>query len=291
MRFLIFLNLTFLAFVSCAQQTDKIGVGTSVPAVAATTTPKGYKMYHHIKRGGPTPKVGQIGMFKVEVWANKTALQRSKGAGYRLEMIDPAQLQHVPPMLDAAYLMSAGDSVTVYQPVDEHMRDLLPPEAKSATEIRFELVLLTIIGEEGKAQMETAANAYVQEIELKTKTTAQSYAAGLLNAQIKTTASGLKYYLETKGTGATVKQGEAVSVNYFGVLTDGTPFDNSFKTRRPMVFPAGGGQMIPGFDEGAMLLHHGDRAYLFMPAKLAYGTQGSGGIPPNSELIFYIEML
>jgi FKBP-type peptidyl-prolyl cis-trans isomerase len=288
MRFFIFLSFSFLALASCAQQTDKAG-GTA--AVEATTTPKGFQMYHHTKHGGPTPKPGQITMFKVEVWANKTLLQRSKGSGYRLEMADPAQLQHVPPMLDAAYLMSVGDSATVYQPVDAQMREMLPPDAKTAKEIRFELVLLTIIGEEGKAQMQKAANEYLQQIEQKVRTTAKSYAAGLLKAQIKTTASGLKYYIETKGTGALPKVGEAVSVNYFGALLDGTPFDNSFKTNRPMVFPAGGGQMIPGFDEGSLLLHHGDRAYLFIPAKLGYGAQGSGSIPPNSELLFYIEML
>lgn len=283
MRFLVFVCFIFFSLVSCAQQSDKV--------TEATTTPKGFKMYHHIKKGGTKPKPGQIALFKVEVIADKVVLQRSKGAGYRLEMIDPSQLSSVPPMLDAAYLMGVGDSATVYQPVDAHLRDLLPPDAKKATDIRFELVLQHIIGEEAKKQMEEAADQYVKEVEQKVKTTLQSYKAGLLNAQIKTTASGLRYYIETKGTGAAVKQGEAVSVNYFGALSDGTPFDNSYKTRRPMVFPAGGGQMIPGFDEGSLLMHHGDRVYLFIPARLGYGEQGSGTIPPNSDLVFYVEML
>jgi FKBP-type peptidyl-prolyl cis-trans isomerase FkpA len=282
MRFIVFFSFILFALSSCAQ-TEK--------SVDPITTPKGYKMYHHRQKGGVTPKVGEIAMFKVEVWANKVSLQRSKGAGYRLEMVDLSQLQHVPPMLDAAYLMGVGDSATVYQPVDDHMRELLPNDAKTAKEIRFELVLLNIIDEQGKAEMENAANVYVNEVAQKTKTIAQNYATGLLNGQIKTTKSGLKYYVETKGTGALVKQGEALSVNYYGVLSNGTSFDNSFKTRRPMVFPAGGGQMIPGFDEGVLHLHHGDRAYLFIPANLGYGAQGFGDVPPNADLIFYIEVL
>jgi FKBP-type peptidyl-prolyl cis-trans isomerase len=283
MRFLIFIFFTSLSLVSCAQQADKV--------TEAITTPKGYKMYHHTKKGGMKPKPGQIALFKVEVIADKVVLQRSKGGGYQLEMMDPAETTSIPPMMDAAYLMGVGDSATVYQPVDDHMRDLLPPDAKKAKDIRFELVLLHIIGGEAKKQMEDAAEQYVKDIEQKVRATAKSYSSGVLNAQIKTLPSGLKYYITTNGTGAPVKQGEAVSVNYFGSLSDGTPFDNSFKTRRPIVFPAGGGQMIPGFDEGAMQLRHGDRAYLFIPSKLGYGKEGSGTIPPNADLIFYIEML
>ena len=298
-RNLLLSHFLLFALVSCAQQpapqqtgTLENGVPSKENATSNTTlTPHGYRFVHHRKNEGPKPKVGETALFFVNVWAGKTLLQRSKGAGFRLEIVDPSRMGHVPPMMDAAFMMSRGDSATVYQKVDAQMRDALPQEAKDAEELRFELVLNGIISAEANAKIAEQVQAMTKQIEEKVQTTAKSYASGLLNAQLKKTPSGLKYYVETAGEGAAVKEGEALQVHYFGVLKDGTPFDNSFAIRKPLVFPAGGGQMIPGFDQGVMQLRHGDKAYLFIPPSLGFGDQESGFIPPNSELIFYVEIL
>jgi FKBP-type peptidyl-prolyl cis-trans isomerase FkpA/FKBP-type peptidyl-prolyl cis-trans isomerase FklB len=66
-------------------------------------------------------------------------------------------------------------------------------------------------------------------------------------------------------------------------------FDNSYDRGGPAPFNVG--SLIPGFNEGMKLLNRGGKALLFIPSKLGYGEQGAGGdIPPNADLVFYIEM-
>ena len=76
------------------------------------------------------------------------------------------------------------------------------------------------------------------------------------------------------------------------MLTDGTKFDSSIDRGKPITFPIGTGRVIPGWDEGLMLLKTGEKARLIIPSHLAYGERGAGGvIPPNATLIFDVELL
>ncbi len=103
-------------------------------------------------------------------------------------------------------------------------------------------------------------------------------------------ASGL-YYIETKaGTGAQAVAGKTVSVHYTGKLLDGTVFDSS-AGRNPIDFVLGVGQVIPGWDEGIALMKQGGKATLIIPSSLAYGSRGSGSIPPYSTLVFDVELV
>jgi FKBP-type peptidyl-prolyl cis-trans isomerase FkpA len=107
-----------------------------------------------------------------------------------------------------------------------------------------------------------------------------------------TTASGLKYEDLVEGTGAAAKSGDNVSVHYTGWLTDGTKFDSSLDRRSPFGFSLGAGRVIKGWDEGVAGMKVGGKRKLHIPADLAYGSRGAGGvIPPNSELVFEVELL
>ncbi len=111
-------------------------------------------------------------------------------------------------------------------------------------------------------------------------------------ADYTTTASGLKYYDIVAGTGAAPAAGQTVSVNYTGWLEDGTQFDSSYDRGEPFTFTLGQGEVIPGWDEGVATMKVGGKRQLVIPAALAYGEAGSGGvIPPNATLIFDIELL
>jgi FKBP-type peptidyl-prolyl cis-trans isomerase len=107
----------------------------------------------------------------------------------------------------------------------------------------------------------------------------------------ETTASGLKYLIMEEGKGEKAAKGKRVSVHYEGSLLDGTVFDSSFQRKEPIEFLLGEGQVIPGWDEAIQLLRVGDKARLLIPAELAYGARGAGGvIPPNAPLLFDVSL-
>ena len=108
----------------------------------------------------------------------------------------------------------------------------------------------------------------------------------------RTTASGLIIETLATGNGPLAKSGNKVSVHYTGWLTNGTKFDSSRDRNEPFSFRLGAGQVIPGWDEGVAGMQPGGKRRLTVPADLAYGPRGAGGvIPPNAVLIFEVELL
>jgi FKBP-type peptidyl-prolyl cis-trans isomerase len=108
---------------------------------------------------------------------------------------------------------------------------------------------------------------------------------------ITTTASGLRYIDIAEGTGETPRTGQTVEVQYTGILLDGTQFDSSRDRGVSFNFPIGKGRVIKGWDEGIATLKVGGRRQLIIPPELAYGASGTRGIPPNSTLIFDVEVI
>jgi len=116
-------------------------------------------------------------------------------------------------------------------------------------------------------------------------------ATGGSQNEIKTTASGLKYQVLKQGTGTvSPKATDTVKVHYHGTLLDGTVFDSSVQRGEPISFPLNG--VIPGWTEGLQLMKVGDKFKFEIPPNLAYGPNNpSPKIPPNSTLIFEVELL
>ena len=105
----------------------------------------------------------------------------------------------------------------------------------------------------------------------------------------KTTASGLQYFVEKEGTGKMPKATDTVKVHYTGTLTNGEKFDSSVDRGEPAEFPVNG--VIKGWTEALQLMKVGGKMKLAIPAELAYGASGRPGIPPNSVLLFDVELL
>lgn len=104
------------------------------------------------------------------------------------------------------------------------------------------------------------------------------------------TSSGLQYQVLTPGQGETHPMGRSkVKVHYHGTLLDGSVFDSSVERDEPISF--GLNQVIKGWTEGLQLMVVGEKTRLFIPAKLAYGNNKTGKIPPGSLLIFDVELL
>ena len=106
-----------------------------------------------------------------------------------------------------------------------------------------------------------------------------------------TTNSGLRYVDHIVGTGEFPKTGDKVKVHYTGTLEDGTKFDSSRDRNRPFEFPLGAGRVIKGWDEGIATMKVGGQRRLIIPPELGYGKRDMGKIPPNSILIFEVELL
>ncbi len=106
---------------------------------------------------------------------------------------------------------------------------------------------------------------------------------------VKTTESGLQYKVVKEGSGESPKAEDVVEVHYVGRLIDGTEFDSSIKRDQTAKFPVN--NVIPGWTEGLQLMKEGAKYEFFIPAKLAYGERGRPSIPPNSVLVFEVELV
>ncbi len=109
--------------------------------------------------------------------------------------------------------------------------------------------------------------------------------------ELKKSATELKIEDIKVGTGKQAKSGDIVSVHYVGTLLDGTKFDSSRDRGQPFVFTLGAGQVIKGWDKGIVGMKEGGVRKLTIPASMAYGDKAVGSIPPNSTLVFEVELL
>jgi FKBP-type peptidyl-prolyl cis-trans isomerase FkpA len=106
----------------------------------------------------------------------------------------------------------------------------------------------------------------------------------------KVTKSGLVYLGLTEGKGDSPAPTDTVKVHYKGTFADGKEFDSSYKRNEPTSFPLN--RVIPCWTEGVGMMKVGGKAKLTCPAAIAYGSRGAGGvIPPNTTLIFEVELL
>lgn len=101
--------------------------------------------------------------------------------------------------------------------------------------------------------------------------------------------SGLQYKVIKEGTGKIPTAEDRVKTHYRGTLINGTEFDSSYKRNKPAEFPVKG--VIMGWTEALQLMKEGSKWQLYIPPNLAYGERGRPGIPPNSTLIFEVELL
>ncbi|MCB0532777.1 MAG: FKBP-type peptidyl-prolyl cis-trans isomerase [Lewinellaceae bacterium] len=261
----------------------------------AIITPHGNRFINHTKSGGVKPKPGESVLVNTYVYIKDSLLMSSRansGGPREFELVTEDKLpKRVPAIYDAILLMGEGDSATIYEPIDTLIRKFVPEGLEGAKNVRYELVLVKIISQAEKENEKAAIAAKLEFVQENIPTVLQEYLAGKLADKLIKLDSGLNILLEEKGSGAPVKAGEMVHAHYCGCLTSGEMFDNSYQRGEPLTFSAGVGQMIQGFDEGVMQLNHGGKAYFFIPSNLGYGENETGPIPPNSDLVFYVEIL
>jgi len=141
------------------------------------------------------------------------------------------------------------------------------------------------------SQLRTQMTAFQNEKKNKAKADNEKFLAdNATKPGIQKTASGLQYRILEPGTGdSTPGTNDEVTVNYVGKLIDGTEFDSSQKQGKPAKFRVNG--VIKGWTEAILKMKKGAKWELFIPSELAYGERGRQNIPPNSALIFNVELV
>ncbi|MBL7828612.1 MAG: FKBP-type peptidyl-prolyl cis-trans isomerase [Saprospiraceae bacterium] len=261
-------------------------------------TKNGNTVIIHTNNSGPKITHGQSVLINVNTWLNDSLVQstvRDNGGPREFTIPDTSVMKNrVPAVFDALLYMTNGDSATVLQPVDSIMARGIPKEFGEIKNIRFEVRVVDVLTPEKitareaeKQQKAEAEKAKGMEVGSLLKTTLDDYKANKLGDKLKKTASGLEYVILEQGDGPAVKDGASIPTHYYGVLkTTGVMFDNSFDRGQPIPFTVG--DLVEGFNEGMKLLNRGGKCILFIPYQLAYGEQGSGPIPPKSDLVFYL---
>jgi FKBP-type peptidyl-prolyl cis-trans isomerase FkpA len=189
--------------------------------------------------------------------------------------------------------MHAGDSALFRIPMDVMKRsgNQLLPWMKEGQEVLYNVSLVSVMTDaEQKKDQEKKS-----EIQKKAdkKILHDYFAKNKLRTEF--TESGVYYVIHSEGKGDKPNSGQTISVNYTGKLLNGNVFDSNtdpiFKHVEPLTFEVGMGKVIKGWDEGLQYLRKGDKATLYIPSGLAYGSQDrSPGIPPNSILVFDVEI-
>lgn len=106
-----------------------------------------------------------------------------------------------------------------------------------------------------------------------------------------TTDSGLQFLEFVPGEGLNPQDGDIVTMNFIASLPDGTEFSNSYLDGNPVVAILGRGQLLAGWEEGLRLMKVGSQARMLLPPDLAFGSEGYGLIPPDSDVILVVEIV
>ncbi|MCP9235430.1 FKBP-type peptidyl-prolyl cis-trans isomerase [Lewinella sp. JB7] len=207
------------------------------------------------------------------------------------------------PVQDVVRKLRVGERAVIRTNISAYPPNAKPPGMQNDTVLLYDIEVTEIVDQ---AEFDSRQQALAAEAQQKaaviqgreeemlafTQQVYEDYKSGKLDGELQTGEGGLRYIIHEEGTGEEAEAGRGVVVQYIGRLTsNGEVFDQSFERGQGIPFPLGTGRVIPGWDKGIDLLQEGDRATLIIPSDMAYGPQGSpGSIPPDSELMFYVEL-
>ena len=272
------------------------------PGYEKTATGLYYKFFS--KNEGEMPKVGDLVDVRISCYVNDTTA---------IIPVTDNTMKVVAPMFpgdlfSGLAMMHKGDSASFIVNIDStfakmYNQVVLPEEFKSTDVMRFEVRLDDSYPEKEYA-LRYAARIYeiiLNDIAImkedhpkETEKARQELADHLAKNRItaEPTESGLVYVMQHEGNGEKPEIGQMVKVHYTGSLLDGTVFDSSVERGEPIDFPVGVGQVIPGWDEGILMMSKGEKGVLYIPYYLAYGTNPAGDkIPAFSNLKFEVELV
>lgn len=289
-----------------------VGVSTLSSCQKSKVTEKDGIEFTYIKEGSEKAPNGQFLLYNLEITTAGDSVIYST-----LEQPFPGYLMandSITPQngMDEIFLnLKKGDSITFKSTAKVIFNGNHPPVLKDEDILTVKLGAFDV-------KTDSAMQAYYMEVMMAEQAKSAERAKTLLveegqkieeyakekGLNVQKTDNGLYYVIETEGTGDAVTPGTTMYVNYAGYLLNGTLFDTSWESiakannvynegrpYEPLPVNVGMGQVIPGWDEGLLLLKKGSKAKFLIPSPLAYGEAGAGAmIPANSILIFDVEV-
>jgi len=277
---------------------------TAIPARPLKKTADGFTItesglqYKNIKQGtgAITPQVGDIMEMNIKFRIGDSLLFNTLEMNNNEPVTQPCQKPAFQGDLNEGLMMMKSGDSTVFRILMDSLsartHQPKPEWAKPGDYVTWE-VKMVAIKTQSAFQAEKEAKAKIQA--QKDEETLKAYFAEK-NIQAQRTASGLYYVIHQAGEGTSPQTGNSVTVNYTGMLLDGSKFDSNvdpqFNHVQPFDFPLGRGRVIKGWDEGVALLKKGGKITLYIPSGMAYGERSpSPKIPANAIMIFDVELV
>lgn len=257
------------------------------------TTSNGLAYHFYEKNNGDLPQIGDL----VEVTLSCTVNDTTPIIPTTKNIFMLSEPTFATDFMEGLAMMHKGDSASFIVNIDSTFKYLfrvpeLPQEFNSTDVMKFEVKVDDFYPESEytNKMIEAVKKNYPEETE-RAYAEMQQYFA--LNHIVATpTASGLYYVMTKEGNGEMPAKGDNVKVHYTGKLLDGKVFDSSIERNEPIEVPIGMGYVIPGWDEGIMMMSKGEKGVLYIPYYLGYGDRGAGAdIPPFANLIFEVELI
>jgi FKBP-type peptidyl-prolyl cis-trans isomerase FkpA len=250
-----------------------------------------YQMFEH-EDDARKAKLGDIMSFHL-VLKNGTdsTLRDTYKEGNPVKMVLQAP-QYKGSFEEGLTLLAAGDSAKFLINADTLFAKIgqpMPPMIKKGSELSFTVKVISVLTSEEFQKQQSEASGKQKGID--DKTIEDFLAKNNLKAKARKTASGLYYVPQVEGAGPSPASGDNVKVHYTGKFLDGKEFDSSKNQGKPLDLQVGAGMVIPGWEEGIMLMKKGEKGLLIIPSGLAYGPEAYGPIPGNSVLQFEMELI
>lgn len=180
-------------------------------------------------------------------------------------------------------LMGKGDSAVIKIPIK------YVDNNKTAT--GYYTYILNLINFQSKFLYDSTMQAHFRRQRISDSLTIIDYLRNKNIMDATADTFGNWFICTQHGTGKQIKIGDSVEIHYIGKLINGDSFDNSYSRKQMLPFKVGGKQVIDGLDKGITNFNFGDKGMLIIPSRLAYKDKEVGKIPPNSILIFEVEII
>jgi FKBP-type peptidyl-prolyl cis-trans isomerase FkpA len=300
----IFLIIALASFVTANAQTDL----QHAPGGAT------YQIYTH--NPGDKVKVNDVVTFDfIQKTDKDSVLMSSYGTGKKAQaqIVDPKTVTDwvAVNLMEIFPLLAVNDSVLIKLPTDSIFKgheDQRPAFFPKGSGLNFVIKVNRIQSLNDAIAEKNAGEAKVKAENDKIKASEAPARVKYIadhKLVLKTTPSGLEYVITKKSLKPKPLKGDTLLVNYTGRTLDDKVFDSSIESvakgaalnqpgrdYAPIQFVVGAGNVIPGWDEGLLLVNEGGKATLVIPSNLAYADKGAGDdIKPYSSLVFDVELV